>query len=267
MKSGLKALTAILAAMFCIAPVQAQHTLGIVGGGGMTTARLYPSQETRGIWGVMSGGISWRYYSAPRFVGCIGLDLEFMQRGFSYAPDASRHDEDKQYHYYTRMYDALSLPVVWQPHVYLFKNHLRVYLEAALNLELNLSSRFEYKLHTGEVESGVYQIKNYRDNRFGYGLCGGGGIDAIFGRFELGVRVRYYFGLSDIMKNRNKYYDNGTDNSYVNPFTLTPLRSPVDNLMFSVKLGFRFNRNGFDEWYMKRPKRDKKAQTFNFSLD
>ena len=263
-----------LAAVMCGGTAaKAQHTLGIVGGGGMTYARFYPAQEYRMTWGVMSGGLSWRYYSAPRFVGCVGLDLEYMQRGFSYAPDAYLHvDEENRkdkdsYHYYTRRYNTLSLPIVWQPHVYLIRNHLRFYLEAMLTLEMNLNASYTYKLHDGQTVSGVYNMKNIRDNRFGYGLAGGAGFDLIFGRFEVGFRARYYFGLSDVMRNRNKYYDNGLDDKHENPFTLSPLRSPVDNLMMSIKIGFRFNKGGFDEWYMKRPKRNKQQEVFKFSLD
>ena len=241
-----------------------QHTLALVGGGGMTNCRLYPSQERRVTWGVVSGGVSWRYYSAPRFVGGIGADLEFIQRGFSYSPDAYRYEDKSQYHYYSRLYNTVSLPIVWQPHVFMFNNHLRIYLEAMLNLEYNISATYKNELTESE---GRYNLLNYRDNRFGYGLAGGGGIDLLFGRIEVGVRVRYYFGLSDIMRNRNKYYDNSTDDQNENPFWYTPLRSPVDNLMLSLKVGFRFNKGGFTEWNIQKTKRDKHKETFNFSLD
>ena len=258
---------ALLSLLASPIPAAAQHTLALVGGGGMTNCRLYPSQERRVTWGVFSGGLSWRYYSAPRYVGGIGVDLEFIQRGLSYSPDAYRHDDKSEYHYYSRLYNTVSMPVVWQPHVYMFRNHLRIYLEAMLNLEYNISARYAYDLHSGEHVEGSYPLINYRDNRFGYGLAGGGGIDLLFGRFEAGVRVRYYFGLSDIMRNRNKYYDNGLDDPYENPFSYTPLRSPVDNLMISIKLGFRFNKGGFTEWNIKKPNRDKHKETFRFSLD
>lgn len=251
----------------------AQHTLGLVGGGGMTNSRLYPAEERRAIWGVMSGGVSWRYYSEPRFVGGVGLDLEYIQRGFSYAPDSHLHinadgKPDKgSYHYYTRRYNTLSLPVVWQPHVYLLKNHLRFYLEAMLNFELNLNAHYDYRLHDGSLVSAPYNMTTVRDNRFGYGLAGGGGLDVLVGCVEFGVRVRYYFGLSDVMRNRNKYYDNGLDDKLENPFGATPLRSPVDNLMISFKVGIRLSRGGFTEWNIKRPKRDKRQEVFKFNLD
>ena len=229
----------------------------------MTTARLYPVQETRPIWGVVTGGVSWRYYTAERFVGGVGADLEYMQRGFSYSPDAYRHEDKKDYNYYTRKVNSMVLPVFWQPHFYLFKNHVRVYLEAGVTFTLNMNAT--YKNEVSDT-SGSYDFKLVRDNRFEYGLAGGGGIDFLVKRVEFGFRARYYFGYSDMMRNRNKYYDNATDNKNENPFYLTPLRSPVDNLMISFRVGFRFNSVGFDEWFVKRQKRDKNQEVFKYTL-
>ena len=70
-----------------------------------------------------------------------------------------------------------------------------------------------------------------------------------------------------MMRNRNKYYDNKTDDKNENPFYLTPLRSPVDNLMITFRVGFRFNSVGFDEWFVKRQKREKNQEVFKFRLD
>lgn len=260
----LKIILATIVATAAVATAAAQSTLGVTGGWGMTTSRLYPAQETKSIWGVYTGGVSWRYYAPTRFVGAIGVDLEFMQRGFSFSPDAYLYEDKKDYHYYTRKVNSITMPLVWQPHAYLFKNHLRVYIEAALTFTYNINATYDNEL-TGV--SGKYDFYLPRDNRLEYGLAGGGGIDILIGQVEFGFRARYYFGLSDIMRNRNKYYDNGLDDQNANPFSLTPLRSPVDNLMISFKVAFRFNREGFREWTVKRPKRDKNKETFKFSLD
>ena len=67
-------LTAILA-LWC-GSARAQHTLGVWGGYGMATCRFYPAQETRWVWGMYNGSLSWRYYSAQRFFGGFGIDLE-----------------------------------------------------------------------------------------------------------------------------------------------------------------------------------------------
>ena len=256
---------------------KAQHTFAVTTGCGMATSRLYPAQETRPIWGAWQSGVSWRYYSLPRFVGCVGVDLEWMQRGFSYAPYASIYDNKKQYKYYRRNYNAFMLPIVWQPHFYLFKNHLRVYLEAAVTFSCNFAPTFENRepYTFGSMNNqgltvieGKYKMRSERDNRFCYGLAGGGGIDLLFGQVEVGVRVRYDFGYSDIMRNRNKYYDNGLDqqtNPGENPFWYTPLRSPLDNLTFSIKVGWRFNKEGFAEWDHK-PQKRKNKEIIKFAL-
>ena len=78
--------------------------------------------------------------------------------------------------------------------------------------------------------------------------------------------MRYYFGYSDILKNRNRYYDNGLDGTE-NPFYYTPIRSPLDNLSISVGVAFRIGRAGFTEWDVKPRKREKRKETFNYSLD
>ncbi|MFQ8804544.1 MAG: hypothetical protein ACLR8Y_04730 [Alistipes indistinctus] len=59
-----------------------------------------------------------------------------------------------------------------------------------------------------------------RDNRFGYGLCGGAGLAFLFGqqrRYEFSVEARYGFGYGDILRNGTKYKGN-------------PDRSPLDNI-------------------------------------
>lgn len=255
---------------------RAQHVVAVTTGCGMATSRLYPAQETRPIWGTWTAGVSWRYYSLPRFVGCFGIDLEWQQRGFSYAPYASIYEDKSQYKYYTRRVNSMMLPVVWQPHVYLFKNHLRIYLEAAVTFSYNFASTFENREpytfgasagSAGSVISGKYDMRTERDNRFSFGLAGGGGFDILIKQFEFGVRVRYDFGYSDILRNRNKYYDNGLDQITKpgeNPFWYTPLRSPLDNLNICLRFGFRFNKEGFTAWTVKREKRAK--QTLKFGL-
>ena len=258
--------------LFVVRGAEAQHTLGVIAGYGMGSGRFEPKQETRVIWGLYSGGLTWRYYGHQRFVGGFGVDLEFQQQAYSFATNASQVDEKEtaNYLYYTRRINSVVLPVVWQPHVYLLRNHVRVYLEAAATFSYNFSSTWEqeYFLNTETREKGTYggdyAFKVPRDNRWGYGLAGGAGISFLIRRFELNFRARYYFGYSDIVRNRNRYYDNSDDGSE-NPFYTTPMRSPLDNLMISVGLNYRFNKEGFETW-KPRPKRTKNKEVFKFGL-
>ena len=140
-------------------------------------------------------------------------------------------------------------------------------LEAAATFSYHLSSTYENEeaKASGAADwKGDYSFKLPRDNRWGYGLAGGGGIALLIRRFEINVRARYYFGLSDIVRNRNKYADNGIDGSE-NPFWATPMRSPLDNLTVSVGLSYRFNKEGFSTW-KPRPKREKNREVFKYGL-
>lgn len=275
MKRFLAILTfTVTALVLCNNSAKAQHVFAVTGGAGMATSRLYPAQETRPIWGTGQAGLSWRYYSLPRFVGCVGVDVEWLQSGFSYAPYASIYEDKKDYKYYQRNVNTLMVPIVWQPHFYMFKNHLRISLEAAVTFSYYFASSFKnYETYTFgslngqglEVIEGKYDMRTERDNRFAYGLAGGVGFDLIFGQIEVGIRGRYYFGFSDILKNRNKYYDNGLDQINKpgeNPFWYSPLRSPLDNLAISLRVGFRLGKAGFEEWFYKPPKREKEIVKF-----
>ena len=245
----------------------AQHTLTLTGGSGLSTARFYPAEETKWVWGMETIGLSWRFYSdKPRFVGAVGVDLEYLERGFSvgYAYTSSFVDdkEVRTYKYYTRNVNSLMLPIVWQPHVYAAKNRIRIFLEAAFVLSFNISSDYSYQ--DDRYPAGKYEWKEPRDNRFGYGLSGGAGFALLFGQVEVGFKAKYNFGYSDILKNRNKYYSNTTDGRE-NPFYYSPLRSPMDNINAMITVGWRFNKRGFDSWYVVRPKKEKRLETFNFS--
>lgn len=257
-----------LAAFGGFGEAYAQHTLGVFGGAGMATVRLYPKKEQQQLFPVINGGLSWRYYSMPRYVGCVGVDLEYMQRGFSFGYTyTSKYDdqgkEHRTYKFFTRQVNTIMMPIVWQPHVYLIRNHLRVFLDAAVTFSYNFGGDYEYD--DQPTWSGKYNWRLERDNRWNYGLAGGGGFALLFGQFEVGVRARYYFGYADLMRNLNKYYNNGTDGRE-NPFYYTPNRSPMDNLSLNVTLAYRFNKEGFETWNAPRQRdRQIKKKEFNFS--
>ena len=279
MTKFLKILTfVVLFSVAMVAESRAQHTIAVTGGTGYATMRPYPSQEMKAIWGTYQAGVSWRYYSMPRFVACFGIDVELLQRGYSFAPYGYYYQNKKEMNYYTRKINSIVIPIVWQPHAYLFKKHLRVYLEAAPTYSFNFASTFrneETKLTAQgytpltEPVSGKYEFRRERDNRFSYGLRGGAGFDLIFGQVEVGCRAMYDFGFSDILRNRNKYYDNKLDwqmKPGENPFNLTPLRSPLDNLTISLKVGFRIGKEGFAEWAWKRPNLPRNKEVFKYTF-
>ncbi len=258
-RGALAGVVALVSLILCgVTPSSAQNVVGVTGGYGSSTDAIYPVQKSRTLYGLPNFGVSWRNYTAERYVGCFGIDLEYMQRGFSYAPYASYYEEGETLLYYTRKINTILVPIVWQPHVYVFDRRVRAFFEAAATFSYDFSSTYdnEYaEVNFGDnyETSGDYDYLKARDNNFGYGLSFGGGLALLFGRYEVMARVRYYWGLSDVVRNRNKYYSNNLDGAE-NPFSLTPIRSSINSLMLNFGLGYRFDPDGFKSWRAKRVK-------------
>lgn len=215
------------------AGVSAQHYFGIRAGYGSGTSRLYPQSgfENGTVWGLYSGGVSWKYYTAEAYVGGIEVDAMLIQQGFKTMILNNVTTEKESA--YERYVNTVMVPICWQPHVYMFKQRMRVFLNAGVTFSYVVSSReknISYINDTSEEKD--YRMKLTRDNRLGYGLVGGGGVSWSTGRLEVFAEARYYIGYSDILKNWNKYEEN--------PY----LRSPLDGLQLSMGMFWRLGKSG-----------------------
>ena len=163
--------------------------------------RFQPVRETGIHWGLYSGGLSYKFYTEQKYVGAIQVDLEYMQRGFMY--DEVRGG-DTSYH---RTINTFELPFMWQPHIYVFQRHARVYLNLGVYLSYATGSKYYWQSKkNGIFEQGDYPMMLTRDPRWGYGLCGGGGFSVLFGRFEAAFEARYYLGYSGRAAQRDQIY-------------------------------------------------------------
>ncbi len=250
-----------------ILQLKAQHTIGISTGIGSASFRPYPDQETQSVSGGSLYSFSWRYYSAQHNVGAIGVDIEYMQRGFAFVQNSAAVSMGADELIYTRKINSIMVPLIWQPYAYFFNNHLRVMLEAAATFSYDISSTYENEwaqTNNAEDWEGTYEYKTARDNRLGYGLMAGFGASYLIGRYEIMCRARYYFGYSDVVRSRSQYSGNDIDGSE-NPFWDTPQRSPLDNLTISVGVNYRLGKDdGFKVWSQKRVKREKINDGFNY---
>lgn len=206
--------------------LHAQHYLGVRGGWGGGSARFTPARETKLEWRLYSGGLSYKFYTAQKYVGGIQIDLQYMGRGFAYDLQSK---SDSSYH---RTINSFELPFMWQPHIYVFQRHGRIFLNLGVYLSYMGGSEYYYKSKkAGIYEEGPYQRQITRDARWGYGLCGGAGIGFLIRRFEIAVEGRYYFGYSDVLRNGTKYQGN-------------PTHSPLDNINISLALYYRLSKEG-----------------------
>lgn len=209
--------------------IMAQHYVGVKGGWGGAMGRFYPKRETAMFWGRYTGGVTWKYYSPQQIFGGVGAELEYQQRGYMYY-FGNKTDSTT---YYKRTVNSITVPLLWQPHFYLFSRHARVFVEAGITFSYNLGDSY---VETGTKRGGVVDRYHYgfmvaRDCRMAYGLCAGGGLSVFAGRVEFCASARYYYGFSDILRNRTKYYGN-------------PLRSELDNLFITFGMWVRLGKGG-----------------------
>lgn len=233
--------------IYAVSPASAQHYVGVKGGYGSSDVRLYPAWKTPAEFGMLSGGLMWRFYStetpaqpALKYTGGISLELQYLQRGYKY--ESLQNEE----HTYSRRINTLMMPLIWQPHITFAQDRLRLFLNLGVTFSYNLSSTYRtYVTESKEtIDEGVYDMLLVRDNRWGYGLCGGLGAEVkVAGRVSLFVEGRYDFGYSDILKAQTKYPPN------------TFQRSPMDNITLSVGAYYRLGKGDDSDQMRRRAKR------------
>ncbi len=246
----------------------AQHYVGAKVGYGAASGRFYPTvDKSPMVWGKYTGGVMWKYYSPQQVVGGVSAELEYQMRGYRYFDGIV--SDTTSYTSKTRTVGTITMPLIWQPHLYLANRHIRVFLNAGITFSYNLGIgetvtmfSHDYNKDTKEVTTSSvttdYTMIRARDNRWNYGLCGGFGFGVLFGRCEVFAEARYYFGMSDILRNKTKYifnkegkYNNGT------------IRSELDNLFVNVGFFFRLGKEGIKAPPLKRNK-DKVPDTNDF---
>jgi hypothetical protein len=237
----------------------AQHYVGVKAGYGAAQGRFYPPKEGAMTWGKYTGGVMWKYYSPQQVVGGVSAELEYQTRGYRIFEGVVSDTTD--YKSKTRIVNSISMPLIWQPHLYLANRHIRVFVNAGIVFTCNLGigdtfNISEYRAGLGMVssETAPYKMITARDNRWNYGLCGGFGFGVLFGRWEVFAEGRYYFGMSDILRNSTKYQFNEEGS----------IRSELDNLFINVGVFFRLGKGGITEAPLRRNK-DRVPDTNSFS--
>lgn len=209
-----------------VSAASAQSYIGFRAGGGTGSARFVPEQETVTVFGLLSGGVSYKYFSDLKFVGAVEADVQYFERGYKY--DLAK-DSDSSY---MRTINSIDLPIMWHPHIYVMNRNARVFMNLGMNLTYNIDSYEKYvSKENGTYSEGEYDMLLIRDNRWGYGLVAGFGVSFFWERLEFTAEARYYYGYSDVLKNYTKYPDN-------------PMRSPLDNMNISFGISYRLGQGG-----------------------
>jgi hypothetical protein len=240
----------------------AQHYIGIKAGYGGAMGRFHLAPSKSGLMlGRYTGGVAWKYYTDKPVVGGVGAELEYQMRGYRLF-DGDRYgapgiiSDSTSYYITTRTVSTITLPLVWQPHLYFANRHVRVFLSAGVTLSYNLGlgdrltvehhvadqvyddpqdeKRYHWEQRTTVVSDEPYTMQTARDVRWNYGFVGGFGFGVLAGRWEFFAEGRYYYGMSDILRYNSKYQFHER----------TILRSELDNLYITMGIYFRLGKGG-----------------------
>ncbi len=223
-----------------------QHYVGAKAGYGAMKGRFWVNGKPQSdmVWGRYTGGVMWKYYSAQPVVGGVGAELEYQMRGYRIVSEGFRSDTTS-YTLRTRTVSSVTLPLIWQPHLYFANRKVRFFASLGFTVSYNtgIGDQLTTFTHTYNEATGTvatsqttepYKMQISRDNRWNYGFLGGAGLGILTGRAEFFAEARYYYGMGDILRTKTKYRFN-EENS---------IRSELDNLYITFGVYFRLGKGG-----------------------
>ena len=195
---------AIIPMMAQLGEVRNNLAVGINGGLNMSQVEFSPSIKQNTQNG-MSMGVTARYMSEKYFNMLCGIQVElnYSQRGWN------EKIEDGSENTYSRTMNYLEVPFL--AHLAFGKDAM----DSGAQFFLNLGPQFAFFLNEKENMSDnwdpsyrpngvVQQYGKMVENKFDYGIVGGGGIELSTKVGHFLLEGRYYLGLSDFYKSTKK---------------------------------------------------------------
>lgn len=195
--------------------------VGIRGGVGGGTISTNPFQETKSTFGVPEFGISILYKGKGKYVDGLEANVNYATSEYRWLAKAKSDSS------YTRKINAVEIPIMWHARYDMDKERLSVFINLGPYISYDLSSSESWAGNdvpgsSWQNRSQKYEYSTLVDNRFGYGIIGGGGISYLIGgRILISVEARYRFGLSDVYKNPNKFPKSEYNQSQVSQYRVT----------------------------------------------
>ena len=206
---------AIMPMMAQLGEVRNNLAIGINGGLNMSQVEFSPSIKQNTQNG-MSLGVTARYMSEKYFNMLCGIQVElnYSQRGWN------DKIEDGSENTYSRTMNYLEVPFL--AHLAFGKDAI----DSGAQFFLNLGPQFAFFLNEKENMSDnwdpsyrpngvVQQYGKMVENKFDYGIVGGGGIELSTKVGHFLLEGRYYLGLSDFYKSTKKDEFGRSGHSYI----------------------------------------------------
>ncbi|MBQ8889138.1 MAG: PorT family protein [Bacteroidaceae bacterium] len=221
-KCPIRIITLLVIACFSALPAMAQLgevrnnlAVGINGGLNMSKVDFSPSIKQNSLNG-MSFGVTARYISEKYFKMLCGIQVElnYSQRGWD------EKIEDGSNNTYSRTMNYLEIPLL--AHLAFGKDAtdrgVRFFLNLGPQFGLFLSEKEEMSDNwdvSARPNGVTQQYGKMVENKFDYGIVGGGGLEVSTGIGHFLLEGRYYYGLSDFYKSTKKDEFGRSGHSYI----------------------------------------------------
>ena len=188
--------------------------VGFNGGININSVSFSPTVRQKSLMGI-NGGLTARYISEKYFSMICGIQAEvnYSQRGWKEIIEDGTEDT------YHRAMNYLEVPLL--AHLAFGKdrgNGVRFVLNLGPQIGFLINEK-EYKSAAWHPEDRPYgvnvQYDKAAENKFDYGIIGGGGVEIRTGIGHFVAEARYYFGLSDFFNSTKKDYFSRSAHSYI----------------------------------------------------
>ena len=210
-----------IASLLYVMPVSAQVgearsdlAIGINGGMNWSSVTFTPTIKTAYLMG-MCGGLSIRYTCEKYFTAicAVQMEINYVQRGWEEVI------EDGSNNTYQRVTNYLEVPFMFNMGWGREQRGVRFFINAGPQMNFFLGEEETYggdpwdPSHRPNNVTGQYGKAT--ENKFDYGICGGGGLDWSTGIGHFVLEGRYYYGLADIFGNTKRDYFGRSGNSSI----------------------------------------------------
>ena len=178
-------------------PFKQDLRIGVKGGVNLSKVAFTPSKKEAFLI-KYNGGIVTRWVTERHFG--LQAELNYSMRGWEREFIDQTHI-DKGYEY-SRDMSYIEFPLM--THIYFGGKTARVFFNLGPQVGLFLSDKENIKnLDVSTVSDPVYfaEVGKPVENKFDWGICGGGGFEVNTRTGSYILEARYYFGLGNIFKN------------------------------------------------------------------
>lgn len=188
--------------------------IGINGGINLSSVTFTPTIKTAYLIGEC-GGITIRYTCEKYFTAicAVQMEINWAQRGWKEVI------EDGSNNTYQRVTNYLEIPFMFNMGWGREQRGVRFFINAGPQLNFFINEKETYGGFPWDPSQRpnnvTEQYGKATENKFDYGICGGGGLDLStkIGHFVL--EGRYYYGLADIFSNTKRDYFGRSGNSSI----------------------------------------------------